>query len=206
MVTIALALVACGVAPDLAGLLERIVRFESGGEPYALHVNGGRELKRQPRGREEAVATARWLLAHGMSFDAGLGQVNSANFARLGLSAESVFDQCSNLHAAGQVLRECRQRAWERFGEGDQALAATVGCYNTGHLGRGGKSAYALAVLGTRRTGALPRSDVTKALGTAGGMGGSPPRDVFAFRPPDAFGAVGSALWTKEDAGKENER
>src|SRR5690242_11463993 len=113
----------CGLFADHE-VMEAIVRVESQGNPYALAVNGGFELVRSPRNREEAVAMARWLQAHGYNFDAGLAQVNSANLARLGLYAVSVFDPCANLRAASRVLAECHERALARVGGGERAVTA----------------------------------------------------------------------------------
>lgn len=208
MVTIALALVACGVGPEESALLERIVEVESKGEVYALHLNGALELERQPRDREEAVATARWLLAEGKSFDAGLGQVNSQNFARLGLTAESAFDSCPNLRAAEQVLKECRRRARDRFGEGAPALAAALSCYNTGHLGRGVRNGYVDAVLGARffQSREPPPSAGTSRTRKSGGEAGGGDLDVFASRPRDAFGSALEVASVHHTAGKESER
>src|SRR6266702_2285931 len=133
---------ACGLAAE-ADLLTAIVAVESGGYPYALQVNGEMELVRRPNDRKEAVAIASWLLAHRFNFDAGLAQVNSANFARLGLDAASAFEPCSNLRAAVAVLRECRERAQDRGLKGGRAEVAALSCYNTGDLTRGVANGYA---------------------------------------------------------------
>lgn len=141
---IAIAL-ACGLAAE-ADLVAAIVAVESGGNPIALQVNGEMELVRQPRDRKEAIAFASWLLAHRYNFDAGLAQVNSANYARLGLDATSVFEPCTNLRAAAAVLRECRERAQGRGLKGGHAERAALSCYNTGDLTRGVANGYAAAV------------------------------------------------------------
>src|SRR5271167_4011437 len=113
----------CGVLV-VPPILEAIVEVESKWNPHALAVNGDVELVRQPRNGGEAVAMARWLERNGYNFDAGLGQVNSANLARLGLDAVSVFDPCQNLRAAERVLSECYERAFAQFGGGERAMNA----------------------------------------------------------------------------------
>ena len=145
MLTMAMLAFQCGFIVDEA-ILGAIVRVESRGNPYALNVNGSVELVRQPRDRDDAVFMARWLLEHGYNFDAGLGQVNSANFAWLGLDVRSVFDPCTNLEASRRVLDDCYGRAVERWGEGDEAVTAAVSCYNTGTFTRGVLNGYVDAV------------------------------------------------------------
>ncbi|BDG08639.1 lytic transglycosylase domain-containing protein [Anaeromyxobacter paludicola] len=181
----------CGLAADL-DLLAAIVRVESGGDPLALAVNGGVELVRQPRDRGEASAMARWLAERGYSFDAGLGQVNSANFARLGLDAKSVFEPCTNLRAASAVLEECRGRAERRYGPGERARAAALSCYNTGHFTRGLANGYVASVRAALAQKALPpavrsaRRERARPLPAA--PKSDPSHDAFQFALADAFG------------------
>ncbi len=145
MATLVALLLRCGLEANV-DVLAAIVSVESGGNSVALAVNGDLELVRQPRDLGEAVAMARWLAEHGHSFDAGIAQVNSANLARLGLDAASVFDTCTNLRAASRVLEECLERAGEQWRDGDRRMAAAVSCYNTGHLTRGIANGYVEAV------------------------------------------------------------
>jgi len=63
------------------------------------------------------------LLAHGYNFDAGIAQVNSANFERLGLTVETALEPCANLRAAERLLKECQTGALERYGAGERAEA-----------------------------------------------------------------------------------
>ena len=131
---------------------------------------------------------ASWLLAHGYNFDAGLAQVNSANFARLGLTAEAVFDACTNLRAGLQVFTECQGRAVGRFGEGKRAVTAALSCYNAGDFHRGLRSGYVAAVLGSVTfPGPISVPATRKAAQLARRAG-----DVAALgeRKPDVFGQV----------------
>ena len=153
---------AVDVAP---AVMEAIVRVESRGNPYALSVNGDVELVHQPRDQEEAVAMARWLEKHGYSFDAGLAQVNVANWARLGLDAVSVFEPCANLRAASRLFRECHERAIRKVGDGAAATAAALSCYNTGDLMRGVANGYADAVLAMASRPLVPAAGPLKPPG-----------------------------------------
>lgn len=59
-----------------------------------------------PRSAAEAVALVTALHAQGHSLDAGIMQVNDANWPRLGLTAETVFDPHANVCAGMAVLAE----------------------------------------------------------------------------------------------------
>jgi type IV secretion system protein VirB1 len=116
--------------------LQAVVRTESGFNPYAIGVVGGR-LARQPRDRAEAVATAKALEAQGINFSMGLGQVNRTNLARYGLTYETAFDPCENLRAGSAILHDCYQRAAAAMGQGTPALRAAISCYYSGNFTRG---------------------------------------------------------------------
>lgn len=191
MVALALTIAACGVTGEGALLLEQIASVESGGAQYALHVNGEVELVHQPGSLEEAVAMAAWLLEHGHSFDAGLAQVNSANFGRLGLTMERLFDPCANLKAGLKVLEDCHVRAEARYGAGRRAEVAAISCYNTGDFVKGIRNGYVAAVKAKRvRAGAVsPKSIETDprwsrltrvAIGAEHTELAAPAGDVFA--------------------------
>src|SRR4051812_42849159 len=97
--------------------LSSIVRHESGLNPFAIGVNGGAKLQRQPRNKREAVSTAEQLKKQGYDFDAGLGQVNIRNLPALKMSIPDLFDPCANLRGAAIVLEDCYKRATNRYGE-----------------------------------------------------------------------------------------
>lgn len=132
-------------------VLQAVVRTESGFNPYAIGVVGG-HLKRQPRSREEAVATARALHASGWNFSLGLGQVNLGNLGRFGLDLDRAFDGCANLKASAAILQECYARAAARFGVEDVARHAAFSCYYSGNFRRGfvrddGRTSYVQRVV-----------------------------------------------------------
>lgn len=132
-----LAQCAPGVAPDT---MAAVVMAESRGDPLKIQVNSGARLLRQPQTRAEATQAAKALLSMGASFDAGLAQVNSANFRRLGLTAENVFDACTNVAAGATVLRENYEAAVKAGSR--KPLAAALSLYNTGSLSRGLANGY----------------------------------------------------------------
>lgn len=127
--------------------LSAVVRHESGGKQHAIGINTkGVKLARQPRNLREASVTAQNLLDRGVSFDAGLGQINSRNFKALGLTATSVFDPCTNLQAAATVLADCYDRAAPRHQSAQAALRAALSCYNTGNFSLGFRNGYVAKV------------------------------------------------------------
>ena len=95
-------------APTVAiQTMQSIVKVESGFKPFVIGstvrlANNVYLLKRQPKDKSEAIVWAKWLIGNGYRFDAGVAQINSVNFSRFGLSAESVFDPCLNI-AVGDV-------------------------------------------------------------------------------------------------------
>ena len=126
--------------------LEAIVKTESNFDPLKIGVNGGAKLQRQPVTVEEAVVTAQWLLANGYNIDLGLGQVNSSNLNRVGLSVTEAFDPCKNLKAAGTIFNNSFQAAMQQYPE-DQALQVALSAYNTGNYVQGFRNGYVGKVL-----------------------------------------------------------
>ena len=93
---------------------------ESGLQTTALHDNTtGRSYV--PASEADAVALVTVLHAQGHSLDAGVMQINDANWSRLGLAAERLFDPRTNICAGMAVLAEA------------YAVERRVSCrYNTG--------------------------------------------------------------------------
>ncbi len=119
-----------------------LVRVESSTNPWAIGVVHN-ELRRQPRSRSEAMATARLLRAQGHDFSVGLAQINQRNFARLGLTLEAAFDPCANLAAMQRLLAECFERA-QRGHRADlqQSLRRALSCYYSGNFTTGFRDGY----------------------------------------------------------------
>lgn len=129
------------VAPDTA---IKLIRHESGGNPYAIGINGPYKLSSQPTTQQQAVATAHAILKlPGVkSIDVGLAMINNTNFSRFGLTIETAFDQCSNVSAMQRHLQDSYQRAASTHGHGQKALQAALSEYNTGHQTRGLTNGY----------------------------------------------------------------
>lgn len=202
--------------------LAAVVRHESGFDPLAIGINSNPPRTLRPKTRQDATAQARQLIARGVDFDAGYGQINVRNWQRLGLTPETIFDPCTNLNAAQRLLVDCYQHAVKIHPPGQTALYATFSCYNTGSLSKGFKNGYVAHVLAAggisipalkqiRATGdrTLPsqrpysnRRDVSSAEAR------SPPHadafdssngDAFASPSQDGFAAIRPDAFDKAD-------
>lgn len=127
-------------APEVATeAVVPLVMTESGGDSLAVNVNKG------PRVRAgsiaEGAAIVRRYIAAGYTVDVGLAQINSANFARLGVTVEDVFEPCTNLKLASTVLQQGYRLASRHY-TGLDAISATYSLYNTGTLTRGFRNGY----------------------------------------------------------------
>lgn len=126
--------------------MQAIIRTESGGHPWAIGDNAA-ALARQPATKDEAVATAKTLIAQGHSVDLGLGQINSRNLGSLGLTVDQVFEPCTNLAASATILTGAYHRAVVQHGQGQQALLAALSAYNSGSLVNGFGNGYVQKVV-----------------------------------------------------------
>jgi type IV secretion system protein VirB1 len=143
-------------APQTApATLAAIVRTESGFNPYAIGVVGGR-LARQPSSAAEAVATARELERHGWNYSVGLAQVNRSNFARYGLTADTAFEPCRNLMVGAAILGHCFETASTVALQVQQALRAGLSCYGSGDFVTGYRTGYVQRVVANASVRPVP--------------------------------------------------
>ena len=146
--------------------MKAIVHVESKGRPHVIgykvaHANGVYTLTQQPKDKAEAVSWARWMLDNGYRFDAGPAQVNSTNFRAYGLTAETVFEPCTNIKAGAAILTDAYQAASRQYGPGQQALLAAISAYNSGNFVTGFRNGYVqkvAAAAGVPAAQALPAS------------------------------------------------
>ncbi len=137
------------VAPQT---MAAIVSVESGKNPYAIGVVGGR-LERQPKSYQEAVATAKALAENGWNFSVGVAQVNRYNLPKYDINLEQAFDACTNIRIGSKILEDCYLRAGKNTTDAQVALQAAFSCYYSGNFTRGfqpdvaGKPSYVEKVL-----------------------------------------------------------
>ena len=132
------------VAPQT---MAAIVKTESQFQPLAIGINNRAQLAHQPNSKEEAITTATSLIAKGYNIDMGLGQVNSANLIKTGLSVEDAFEPCKNLAAAAKILHSNYQTASRKVQGEQPTLYAALSAYNTGSFTKGFKNGYVQKVL-----------------------------------------------------------
>lgn len=161
-----------------------IVKTESAFRPLAIGVNGGAKLVRQPENKAEAVATAKWLMEHGYNIDLGLGQVNSSNLAKTGLTVEDAFEPCKNLAAAASILHWNYQAASRQVPGEQAALHAALSAYNTGSFTKGFSNGYVQKVV--NNAGAGPAVPVVSPIALTGAKAPKPalkPRQAQTEQP-----------------------
>jgi type IV secretion system protein VirB1 len=130
-------------APNVAPqTLAAIIQVESGGNQFALGVNGPVKRLPRPTNAQEAARQARYYLNLGYSVDLGLMQINSNNLRGLGYTLEAILDPCNNLRAGSRILSRGYAGAVKRYGEGQDALMAALSAYNTGNYEKGFKNGY----------------------------------------------------------------
>ena len=126
--------------------ISALVRVESGFNPYAIGVVGGR-LSRQPRNIEEALTVVNQLEGNGFNYSLGLSQINKYNLPKLNLDIRKVFDPCTNLRAGQAILSECHSRAKAGGMDGQEAVKAALSCYYSGNFTTGLKDGYVQAIV-----------------------------------------------------------
>lgn len=148
-------------APQVAlATMSAIVRVESGGNPLAMWNNTTRSMV-VPGSRLQAIAYLRQAMSAGDLVDVGLAQVDTENFAYLGLRPGNAFDVCTNLRAGSRILMADYRRATSVYGSGQSALFHAFEAYNSGRFR--GDSEYADRILSaaglptaSQRTASLP--------------------------------------------------
>lgn len=160
-----------------------IVRRESGFNPLSIGINGGAKLSRQPKFKEEAVVTAKWLIERGYNIDMGLGQINVKNLGKLKLSVEDAFDGCKNIAAAATLLSWNYQSAKGKTVGEQQALLSAISMYNTGNASSGFSNGYVHGVVANAAR-AIPIATTTTIQGGAAASAYAPKARTTVFAKP----------------------
>ncbi|WP_327212697.1 lytic transglycosylase domain-containing protein (plasmid) [Rhizobium beringeri] len=84
--------------------LAAVISLESGFSPFAIRINSGPPLERQPLTKAEAIELATSLVSDRQDIQIGLGGVGEAELRGLKLSISDAFDPCLNLKATATLL------------------------------------------------------------------------------------------------------
>ncbi|TCN16661.1 lytic transglycosylase domain-containing protein [Sinorhizobium americanum] len=189
-------------APDIAvETLAAIVSLESGFHPFAIRINSGAPLAKQPGSKAEAIEVASGLLADCQDVQLGLGGIGHDDLPTLNLTLADAFEPCLNLKATATLLNGYYRVALrsgkasesaERFmlqsfyGRGDASLGA-LAQYDERTMREARRLSKRLTSLtiGSRAVGDSARSDVSAAPEKDPApfeeqLATPPPWDVFA--------------------------
>jgi type IV secretion system protein VirB1 len=153
-----------------------LLSVESAADPYAISINYPERLARvgravpvlehQPNSAREAVAWTRWFLSQGYTVSIGIAQINVERLAYLKQrkavrDLTELFDPCTNLRAAQEILLDCWQQD-RAAGGGRGRVARTLSCFNSGDPRTGFKNGYVRRVaLAAARTAPPARRPVS---------------------------------------------
>lgn len=150
---------ACAANVD-ATIQAAIVSVESGGNAWALHDdNDGSTYA--PNSYEAAQNLAQSIIernrlqygSQDRGVDVGLAQINSLNFAMLGVGASAMLDPCDNLRASQSIILTAYQHERSLMGsdgDNDGALRRALQVYNSGQST--GDDAYVRAIFASVST------------------------------------------------------
>lgn len=170
-------------------VLKKIVKHESGGQPLAVGLNSDLlQLKKQPKNQQQAEELIRVLDAAGLSYDVGVGQVNSKNLSRWGIDPVSALDVCHNLELAQKVYVDCAGRY--------NAISEILSCYNTNDPLKGVKNGYVSKVL---KDGGKVSVDVVKHKRAGKSSETSVPKSDSERSEREAGWIDDSDEWMKDD-------
>lgn len=84
--------------------LAAVISLESRFKPFAIRINSGPPLERQPASKAEAIELATSLAANRQDIQIGLGGIGMEELRKLKLSISDAFDPCLNLKVTGTLL------------------------------------------------------------------------------------------------------
>ena len=182
----------CGasVAPST---LASLARTESAFQPLTINDNTTR-TSGVPATRDVAIQIASKLLEAGHSVDIGLMQINSRNFASLGLTLETAFDPCKSIAAAAAILAGAYAGGDTHVAQ-QSALRVAISKYNTGDAQRGFTNGYVHKVeLAAQHV--VPALDVGT---TPAAMDSQAPRAPAPAAPVDPNAPPSWDVWSSYD-------
>jgi type IV secretion system protein VirB1 len=115
---------AATVHPDT---IRDVAWVESRMNPYAIGVVGSDGL--MPKTKAEAIAKVKELENRKKSYSVGLMQIHKGNFEKYGMTAEKLFEPCTNLAVFEKIITDCYVRG--------KSLPRALSCYYSGNFETG---------------------------------------------------------------------
>lgn len=123
---------AATVHPDT---IRDIAWVESRMNPYAIGVVDGNGI--MPKSKQEALSRVKELEVADKGYSVGLMQIHKGNFKKYGVTAENLFDPCTNLAVFEKVITDCYLRG--------KTLPRALSCYYSGNFETGKKKEQAFS-------------------------------------------------------------
>jgi len=176
-------------------LMQALVRTESAWQPLAIGMDKAQGTVRQPASLEEAVATAKSLVAAGRKFSVGLAQIHVSNVTLYGMSWEQAFDACQNLAVGQKILWNFYHRASASGYSGVAAIWAALRGYNSGVVDRAISDDYANRIFAYMSSAppqvqigrGVPASKATQAAAPPFAVAASPSEAARTSRPGESL-------------------
>ena len=89
----------------------------------------------------------RWFSDRQYMISVGLMQINTENASLFHVTAEQLFDPCTNISVGATILAESYRRNIERHQSPHQALLDAISEYNSGSSTLGYSNGYVYAVI-----------------------------------------------------------
>ncbi|MBY5533833.1 lytic transglycosylase domain-containing protein [Rhizobium leguminosarum] len=109
--------------------LAAVISLESRFKPFAIRINSGPPLERQPASKAEAIELATSLAADHQDIQIGLGGIGLEELRKLKLSISDAFDPCLNLKATATLLNSYYRLALHAGADTTQAEKVMLQSY-----------------------------------------------------------------------------
>lgn len=166
----------------------RLLKVESGFQPFLIGVNGVDHRVIASASAAAAATKAAELIAAGKNFDIGLAQINSANLERLKLSVNDVLEPCTNIRTGARILTENYVRFRPTVATDQAALDAALSAYNTGKPIDGLANGYVSAIRQNYTVPSINGDDDKQTSESPGAV--ALPATAVAKSPLDVYGAA----------------
>ncbi|MBY3489379.1 lytic transglycosylase domain-containing protein [Rhizobium laguerreae] len=109
--------------------LAAVISLESRFKPFAIRINSGPPLERQPASKAEAIELATSLAADHQDIQIGLGGLGIEELGKFRLSISDAFDPCLNLKATATLLNSYYRLALHAGADATQAEKVMLQSY-----------------------------------------------------------------------------